>query len=87
MTDMIERVARAMFERELDNGPWEQRTETQEAIYMADARAAIKAMREPTQEMRLAAVAEWCRPDPLPEHGSTLVFNAIWQAMIDEALK
>ena len=49
------------------------------------ARAAIAAMREPTQEMRLAGIAEYARPDPTTEHESTLVFNAIWRAMIDAA--
>jgi hypothetical protein len=47
---------------------------------------AVEAMREPTQQMRLAGIAEWATPDPTPEHESTLVFNAIWRAMIDAAL-
>ncbi len=51
------------------------------------ARAAIEAMREPTQQMRLAGIAEWSRPDPTPEHESTLVFNAVYRAMIDAALR
>jgi len=44
--DLIERIARAMFERELDHGPWQQRSEIQEAIYMADARVAFEIMQE-----------------------------------------
>ena len=85
MSEMIERLALAieatMFaphELPLDTGL--------HAKYRETARAVIEAMREPTQEMRLAAVAEWSRPDPTPEHESTLVFNAIWRAMIDAAL-
>lgn len=54
---------------------------------LAVARAAIEGMREPTQQMRLAGIAEWSRPDPTPEHESTLVFNAVWRAMVNAALK
>jgi hypothetical protein len=41
--------------------------------------------REPTQEMRLAGIAEWSRSEPTPEHESTLVFNAVYRAMINAA--
>lgn len=54
--------------------------------YMHAAEFAIEAMREPTQRMRLAGIAEWSRPDPTAEHESTLVFNAVWRAMVDAAL-
>jgi hypothetical protein len=78
MSEMIERVAQAICG---DDNP-----ENILGIHRRRARKAIEAMREPTQAMRLAAVAEWSRPDPTDEHESTKVFNAIWRAMIDAAL-
>jgi hypothetical protein len=90
MGSMVEKAARAMIAKHY--GP-EGSDEFEEVLhnfgdsYRESAVAAIEAMREPTQRMRLAGVAEWSRPDPTPEHESTLVFNAIWRAMIDAALK
>ena len=46
MTDKIEQVARAMFEREPDHGPWDQASTAQQVIYLSDAHAAIEAIRE-----------------------------------------
>lgn len=74
MTNMVERVARAimmvngfdMTPEEADNSWW---------AWRSDAEAAIKAMREPTDEMMEAAnnveLAPW---------------SSGWQAMIDAAL-
>lgn len=79
MNDMIERVALAISGSDDPSNILK--------IHRTRARLAIEAMREPTQQMRLAGMAEWSRPDPTPEHESTLVFNAVWRAMIDAALK
>lgn len=81
--NMIERVARAMVVA--DSGPegstlfdihWEEFGEG----YMAGARAAIEAMREPTDEMIEAGVTA--------EHGKTLGTRVTfeYQAMINAAL-
>jgi len=77
MSEIVERVAKAIMGAENPDA-LDQYTEM--------ARAAIEAMREPTQDMRLAGVAEWCKPDATLEHESTLVFNVIWRAMVDAAL-
>ena len=85
MTDgMIEQVARAMFERDLDHGPWKQRSEAQENIYLADARAAITAMREPTTNMCEASLREdFAEADKFGSYAGPI---KRWQAMIDAAL-
>ncbi len=75
--DLVERVARAMFVVESDDpddpGVWEYAAEN----YRALARAAIEAMREPTEAMIDAgAIYADCNG----AHGA-------WQAMIDAALK
>ena len=77
MSEMIERVAKALSERE-GSGPWEGGLmgERGREMWRATARAAIEAMREPTSEMAFADdVKEW--PDDA---------KAAWRAMIDAAL-
>lgn len=73
---MVERVARAIYEGR--NGPrcmaWSRHSNEHRRPYIDDARAAIEAMREPTEEMLFAA--DWL------ENGT----RAAWQAMIDAAL-
>ena len=90
MSEMIDSVAKAIANHGGDN--WESCLKApglrRAGMYRAMARAAIEAMTEPTQAMRLAGIAEWSRPDPTREHENpTLVFNAIWRAMIGAALK
>ncbi len=80
---MIEKVAKALWDDRYPDKEWD---DLERLSYTGHARAAIKAMREPTQQMRLAGIAEWSRPDLTPEHQSTLIFNAIFRAMIDAAL-
>lgn len=46
------------------------------------ARAAIEAMREPTEEMSVAALNVG-----LPEAGDPPLYELVWRAMIDAALK
>ena len=71
MTDMIERVARAI--RFFDD--WPTLSETAKAIYREQARFAIEAMREPTEAM-LDAAMQFASCDLKSE----------WQAMIEAAL-
>lgn len=76
--DMIERVARALAEviaPIVKTGPGRYSGLTQEDMLDA-ARAAIAEMREPTDDMLVAA--RHCDPDDT--YGE-------WQAMIDEVLK
>lgn len=53
---MIERAARAIYERRNGAGckPWSLQTKAHKAPYIDDAKAAIKAMREPTEKMLAA---------------------------------
>ena len=68
MTEMVERVARALAEKE--GFCWEN---CAQCVWIDDARAAIAAMREPTEAML----------GPPWNYGRL----EIWQAMIDEALQ
>ena len=69
MTNMIERVARAIAKSQGSNPRWNREG------WLKDARAAIEAMREPTEEMSHAG---W-RTD-------SGISTVVWQAMIDAAL-
>jgi len=78
--DMIERVARAMWERSHEE-PWTAPSpadSSPKCIYMEDARAAIKAMWEPTDEMVQAAM-------PIA-FAARVSQRTIWTRMIDAAL-
>jgi len=68
MSTMVERVARAL-QQEMGTAPFD------EATSFALARAAIAAMREPTEEM----IDGWIRAPGAIKGG--------WQAMIDAALE
>ena len=76
--DMVEKVARALAER---NNDYCERGLLQWPAYEDDARAAIAALREPTPEMVDAGLYEV----NFIETNSTHVRNA-WGAMIDAAL-
>lgn len=58
MTDMVERVARAIYESRNGAGaiPWSRRDGAHKAPYLSDAHAAIEAMREPTDAMKRIGV-------------------------------
>jgi hypothetical protein len=75
MSEMIERVARALCS--LDWGSLPEGGGPVFEIYFRQARAAIEAMREPTEGMVLAAIR--ADADDMP--------FAQWRAMIDEVLK
>jgi hypothetical protein len=82
MTEMTERVARAIHSRSRDHAnDWDELSPYYHNKYRQDALAAIEAMREPTLEMRHAGRRV---------KSSWLVENEeveIWQNMIDESLK
>ena len=84
MTDMIERVAKAIFDE--GNNPSDD-LESDKDITLRFARAAIEAMREPTDAVMEAGCAS--NPPGGYHAGTTLrdIIGAEWRAMIDEALK
>lgn len=85
MSEMVDRVARALFQRDVDedicDGTWEESPALHEKFF-ADARAAIAAMREPASAMQDEAVGVLDSHD-VGSHEAGIV----WRAMIDEALK
>lgn len=91
MTGMIERVALAIWEshRSMDISArfttWEQAKEWQRFTTTAFARAAILAMREPTEGMKNAKYGseEWER---VSGYLDSLDAETVYQAMIDAAL-
>ena len=78
MTDMTERVARAIYFNMncVMHDHDELWRDCNQAIYRDCARAAIEAMREPTEVMEKAGNAPWHDADAL----------MCWQLMIDVAL-
>lgn len=85
---IIERVARAIYERRgllkpveafPTNAPWAQRA-------LEEARAAIEAMREPTEEMERAGLETGEFENGICVTSASAPGN-VWSAMIDEALK
>ena len=91
MSEMVERVARAIWQESVGRADW-YKWETfrpdawGRCLSMAQARAAIEAMREPTEAMIEAARNE---DDPgfCDEPGFAAPHKDAWQAMIDAALK
>lgn len=85
MSEMVERVAKAIFDagwRDLGGiikPCWSDIPPTS-PVY-EQAHAAIAAMREPTKEMEVVAQEEWMSVYVAEYRG-----KVIWQAMIDEAL-
>lgn len=91
MSEMIERVAEAIFEAHKKivptTVPWIDLTLKQrEASWYPYARAAISAMREPTDEMRLSGTIYWDAADGTPLRAA---FDPMkpYLKMIDAALK
>ena len=79
MTDKIEQVARAI-QKEHSSVEWRTLNDFAKDAWHRDARAAIEAMREPTEEMAQAGyqVAHGTYSDE---------GEIVWRAMIDAALK
>ena len=80
MTDMIERVAQRLFQNMAasDNGAWETADPMITRACMSYARAAIAAMREPTEEMVGQCMDTGHTRDDA---------EAVWNKMIDAALE
>lgn len=80
MSEIVERAARALFQRDVDedicDGTWEESPALHDKFF-ADARVAIEAMREPTSSMMN------CESSPYSPGEMT----DFWHAMIDEALR
>jgi hypothetical protein len=83
MSEMRERVARAIHqERYGGQIPWGRFPDAEEECRQ-EARAAIEAMREPTEAMMAAVDCGGEKADWL----AGKAWKAGWQAMLDEALK
>lgn len=79
---MIERIAKAIYEKRNGAGcvPWSRRPPAHRDPYMADARAAIEAMREPNEAMDRAGLRE------NTIQGAAIWATPAWQAMVAAAL-
>lgn len=90
MSEMIERVARVIHENHAfdsigEHTPWDEVNDVfshAQDDYRKVARAAIEAMREPTQEMKDVGLRDPGSGGPDPGYETE-----VWQAMLDEALK
>ena len=101
MSEMVERVARALHERmershETGNHAlgWNKIHEDLREQFRLDARAAIAAMREPTEFMEQIGYETNCqishdegRDNPCRLASVTIPAKLAYQAMIDEALR
>ena len=84
MSEMVERVARALFTAEHPFGTWS--TGRNQAAWLRRAKMAIAAMREPTPAMTLVgSTTSEAYEDGGVEHDLTV--TPIWQSMVDEALR
>lgn len=97
MSEMVERVARAIAStrgRDPDDtaggphpgGTWLEKGEPWWRGDVDAARAAIEAMREPTEKM-IEAGQLYCWDDGHPTVGSHAIQGQVFRAMIDAALK
>jgi hypothetical protein len=97
MSEMIERVAKALYARR-PNGqgipggqwhvdPWEKIGDAMQAEHRAAARAAIGAMREPTEGMHDAGAVAYYRHNKKDEYLAYGLADEMFSAMIDAALK
>lgn len=81
-SEMVEKVAKAIYLKRNGQGarPWSLLTKAHRTPYLDDARAAIEAMREPTEAMESAGWDSYDRNDGWsgPQY--------CWQAMVDAAL-
>lgn len=80
MSEMVERVAIVLSERDIYHG-WHNVPDATKELYRDQARGAIEAMREPTEAMICAA------ENGVPMYRGTRTFLKAWNDMIDEALK
>lgn len=81
MPDMIERVAVAMYDVTAHPGTWLIAPSVIRGYWRERARAAVAAMRDPTDLMVREGDVEVCSND-VPD----CLAGAVWRAMIDAAL-
>lgn len=93
MSEMVEKVARAMALKDKGADHWDIMSDDGDGCgyvgrneYLAMARAAIGAMREPTEVLLCVGDETYANGDP-NEGLSLSGLRHVWQAMIDEALK
>ena len=90
MSEMVERVARAI---QATRGPlqnWDRVPQEVRALWLADARAAIAALRGPTEAMIRAALAANAWQADGSARGMDNIrkkYRERWNAMLDAALK
>ena len=93
MTDMIERVARAIVDTwaagavGVEGGGWDAQDDFGKDAARKCARTAIAAMREPTDEMLDAGSAAHPAGGYVRETLLTDIIEAEWRAMVDAALE
>lgn len=83
--NMIEKVAKALYEGHFISAPrhpWDSLHDNHKREYLKNARIAIKAMREPTDEMRDACY----KLESNYSYGDNIYGSAYWGAMINAAL-
>lgn len=83
--EMLERAAKAHYER-LHYTRWENLTPSTRAGFLAAMRAAIEAMREPTEEMCDAGADRLDTNDPADRCPGPNDMERAWQTMIDAIL-
>jgi hypothetical protein len=86
--DMIERVAKRLWDHSFDrmpDPPWEQTTELQKRFNRMLAREAIDAMREPTIGMLQRGYPAMIKANREQVYGEAIMDHG-WRAMIDAAL-
>lgn len=86
----IDEVARKIYERRNGHGcnPWSRLPRAHQEPYLGDARAAIEAMREPTDAMKFAGGLK-CEALMFEGEGSGVIFDDmgwVFGEMIDAAL-
>lgn len=80
MSEMVERVARAIWASTEPHSPWDDLPERWKETNLAEARAAIEAMRKPTTGIVIEIAASLVCADEMTA-------GMVWDAVIDEALK
>ncbi|HLX18470.1 MAG TPA: hypothetical protein VKS24_25055 [Bradyrhizobium sp.] len=87
MNEMVERVAEAIYKTDpVGVRPWQDAPISNRDDCLACARAAIAAMREPTEAMVEAGEAEMYEHHEKPEDWTLENTKTAWMMMIDAAL-
>lgn len=89
MTDVVERVARAIYEDRSGVGclPWHNRPKTYRAAYLADARAALTSLLDPTPEMVEAGARAGCESTSGPFEFMSPAGQNAWRIEVTAAFK